>query len=108
MSLIQPVTADALEARLREPGPIVVDFYQATCAPCRALEPRLERFAQQVERSVPVYRVDADRDMAVAQRFEVTSLPTVVFFREGTVVERLDGLITEAALRTAFDRVVKP
>ena len=84
--------------------PCALDFYQASCPPCRALEPRLERMAQQYEGRLRVYRIDIDRDMPVAERFVVKSIPTVLVFRDGREVARLDGLITDHALTAAFDR----
>ncbi len=83
---------------------VVLDFYQASCPPCHALEPRLERVAAQYRRRVPVLRVDIDRDMAVAERFQVMSIPTVLILRGGREVERLDGLIHEPDLAAAFER----
>jgi thioredoxin 1 len=66
---VQTVTADDVELKvLRSPGPAVLDFYQAGCPPCQVLEPRLGRVAEQYAGRVPVYRVDIDRDMAVAER----------------------------------------
>ncbi len=62
-------------------GPVIVDFYQASCAPCRALEPRLRH---------------------VAQRFRAA--PTSLVLRDGHEIERLDGLITESNLVAAFER----
>jgi len=84
-------------------GPVIVDFYQASCAPCRALEPRLRHVAQRF-RAAPVYRVDVDRDLPIAQRFVVNSLPTSLVLRDGHEIERLDGLITESNLVAAFER----
>ncbi len=105
---IQTVTADQVESKvLRSPGPVVLDFYQASCPPCRVLEPRLEHVAEQYAGRVPVYRVDIDRDMAVAERFKVMSIPTLVILWNGREVERLDGLITEADLRAAFERAAR-
>lgn len=89
---------------LRPPGLVALDFYQASCPPCRALEPRLRRVAERYAGRVSVYRVDIDRDLPTAERFGVDSIPTVVVFRNGREVQRLDGLITEDDLRTAFDR----
>ncbi len=94
-------------AVLRAPGPVILDFYQATCPPCRVLEPRLARVAEQYAGRLSVYRVDIDRDMAVAERFNVMSIPTVLVVRNGREVERLDGLITEAGLRAAFERATR-
>jgi thioredoxin len=105
---VQTVTADDVELKvLRLPGPAVLDFYQASCPPCRMLEPRLERAAEQYTGRLPVYRMDIDRDMAVAERFPVMSIPTLLILRNGQEVERLDGLITEADLEAAFDRATR-
>ncbi len=105
MTGIATLTSGELErVVLRAPGPAALDFYQASCPPCRVLEPRLERVARQYAGRVAVYRVDVDTDLAVAERFGVQSLPTVLVFRDGAEVERLDGRITEAQLQAAFAR----
>jgi thioredoxin len=105
---IQTVTTEDVESKvLRSPGPVILDFYQTSCPPCHVLEPRLERVAEQYRDRVPVYRVDIDRDLAVAERFKVMSIPTLLILRNGQEVERLDGLITEADLRAAFERIAR-
>ncbi len=105
MATIEPLTPSELESKVIEaPGPVALDFYQASCAPCRTLEPRLERIARQYAGRLPVYRVDIDRDLAVAERFGVRSIPTVLVLRAGKERERLDGLIREADLAAAFER----
>ncbi len=107
MARVGTVSAADIEPKvLRAEGPVVLDFYQATCPPCRVLEPRLERVAREYEGRLPVYRVDIDHDLPVAQRFAVMSIPTVLILKDSQEVERLDGLITEQDLRAAFDRAV--
>ncbi len=92
MSEIQAISGPDVEAKvLQARGPVAVDFYQATCPPCHVLEPRLERVAQQYRGRLPVYRVDIDRDLQVAARFGVMSIPTVLVVQAGKEVERLDG-----------------
>ena len=98
--------ADIESKVLRSPIPAILDFYQASCAPCRALEPRLERAAQHHTGRVTVYRVDLEIDMSVAERFRVTSIPTVIAFRDGKEVDRLDGLITGEQLEEAFQKAI--
>jgi len=101
------IAANDLETKvLKAPGAVALDFYQANCPPCRTFEPRLERIARQYEGRLPVYRVDIDRDMPVAERFGVKSIPTILVIRGGEEVARLDGLITDRELTTAFDREV--
>lgn len=105
--VIQHLSANDLESRvLRAHGPAALDFYQASCPPCRVLEPRLARVAAQYAGQVPVYRIDIDRDLQVAERFGVMSLPTVLIVRDGQEIERLDGLITEPQLKAAFDQAL--
>ena len=107
MPSIETLTSDKLEAQaLHTTQPLALDFYQASCAPCRTLEPRLERVAQQFAGRLPVYRVDIERDMAVTERFGVRSIPTVLILREGKEIERLDGLITDDDLKAAFERAI--
>lgn len=99
------IKADEFDSKiLRAQGPVFLDFYQATCAPCRALEPRLERVAQQFAGRMLLYRVDIERDLSIANRLNVKSIPTVLVIRDGKEIERLDGLITTEQLQAAFDR----
>jgi thioredoxin 1 len=108
MASIEPLTNDDIESSvLQAPGPIALDFYQAGCTPCRALEPRLERVAAQYLGRVRVYRVDIARDWLMAERFGVKSLPTVLIVHAGREVGRLDGLIRERELSAAFERATR-
>ncbi len=102
---IETITSDDIQSRVPEAsGPVALDFYGESCPPCRTLEPRLERVARRYEGRLPVYRVDAECDIAIAESFGVTSLPTVLVFCDGEEVERLDGLIREEDLADAFER----
>jgi len=84
MASIETLASDRLDANaFHRTSPVALDFYQASCPPCRTLEPRLERLAEQYVGRLPVYRVDIECDMAVAKRFRVQSIPTVLLLREG-------------------------
>jgi copper chaperone CopZ len=84
MASTETVTSAQIESSLLQtPEPVALDFYQASCAPCRVLEPRLERVAEQYVGQLPVYRVDIDRDMPVAERFGVMSLPIMLILHPG-------------------------
>jgi thioredoxin 1 len=100
-------SADLQVKAIEASGPVIIDFYQASCAPCRVLGPRLARVAERYRDIVPVYRVDIDRDLLIAKRFGVMSLPTVLVLHAGREAERLDGLITESDLTAAFERAIR-
>lgn len=105
--MIELLSADDFEARALEADTLIaLDFYQESCRPCHALTPRLERVAKAFEGRVRVYRIDIDRDMPLAERFGVMSLPTVLILKGGREVARLDGLIREADLKQAFEETL--
>ncbi len=108
MPIIETLESGDVQSKVLEAqGPVALDFYGESCPPCRALEPRLERVAQRFEGRLPVFRVDAERDLSVAENFSVTGLPIVLVFREGREVECLDGLIKEDELASAFERAAE-
>jgi thioredoxin-like negative regulator of GroEL len=82
-------------------GLVLLDFWQASCAPCRALEPRLERFAEANPSHFTGYRIDVDTDTDTVTRYGVMSIPTIVLLRDGHEIVRLDGLIREQDLEEA-------
>lgn len=83
-------------------GLVLLDFWQASCAPCRALEPRLERFAWTQRGAFTGYRIDVDTDQATPARYGVMSIPTLIWLRDGAEVARLDGLIRDTDLGRAL------
>jgi thioredoxin 1 len=104
---IETITSGEVQSKVLEaPGPVALDFYQESCPPCHILEPRLERVAEEYKDRLPVYRVDIDHDMPVAESFGVMSIPTVLVFKSGEEIERLDGLIREKDLEATFDRTI--
>lgn len=85
-------------------GLVLLDFYQETCAPCHALEPRLEAFARRHRGELDAYRIDIDTNMETARQHGVTSIPTVILLRDGREAARLDGLIRAEDLGSALER----
>lgn len=77
MANIENITSGEIQSKVLDaPGPVALDFYQESCPPCHVLEPRLEKVARRYEGLLSVYRVDVDRDLPVAESFEVMSIPT--------------------------------
>ncbi|HEX2188715.1 MAG TPA: thioredoxin [Longimicrobiaceae bacterium] len=87
----------------RASGLSVVDFSAGWCPPCRMIEPALEQLAGEYASRVEVMSLDVDANPATAARFGVRSLPTVLFFRDGAVVDRVVGAVPKSALRQRFE-----
>ncbi len=84
---------------LRSSVPVLVDVYGTYCPPCRALAPTVDRLAAEYEGKASVVKLDVEADRALAAGLQVTSVPTVIAFRNGRETGRLVGLRPESAYR---------
>lgn len=80
-------------------GTVLVDFYADWCGPCRMMTPILEKVAKEVQGNAVVGKIDIDRAQKIASQFQVTSIPTLILYKEGKEVGRLVGLRDEAAVK---------
>ena len=80
-------------------GLVMVDFWAAWCGPCRASAPVLEELVEASERRVVLIKVNVDESPPLAARYGIRSNPTILFFREGTLVDRMVGAASEAVLQ---------
>ena len=78
--------------------PVLVDFWAAWCAPCRALAPTIEAIAVKRAERARVVKLDVDRNPLATLRYRVHALPTLILFSDGKEVERLLGAVSEARL----------
>lgn len=76
---------------LQSKVPVLVDFWAAWCGPCRAIAPTLEEIASEYNGRLKVVKVDVDENQEVSIRYGVQSIPTLLMFKDGQVVERLIG-----------------
>lgn len=109
-SLATDVTVETFDREVLESDrPVIVDFWAEWCGPCHALDPVLERIAEERHDEVKLVKVNIDEQQAIAQRFGVASIPTMILFRNGepaaaavgaqpkTMLERSLGLTPAAA-----------
>jgi len=87
--------------------PVLVDFWAPWCGPCRLQLPILERLASDAGDAYRVYKVNVDDHSQLAARFGITSIPTLLLFREGKLVRRFTGLQQEGVLRQALQEAAK-
>lgn len=84
----------------RSSVPVLVDFWAEWCAPCRLLAPLVENLSNEYGEKLAVCKIDIDSSPKVAARFGITSLPTLILFRDGSPVGRHVGVATPVKLRS--------
>ena len=87
------------EALAANEGLAMVDFWAEWCGPCRAIAPILEELAEASEGRVTLVKVNVDENPGLAARYGIRSIPTILFVKEGTVVDRVVGAASKAVLQ---------
>ena len=86
------ITTENFETEvLQSTQPVIVDFYADWCGPCKMIAPALEEIATELQGRVKVAKVNVDEESDLAQRYQIQSLPTLLFFHNGTVVSQSIG-----------------
>jgi thioredoxin 2 len=102
LPLTRPValtTSEDFDELVRDsPSPVLVDFWAAWCGPCRTVAPELEKLARERTGRVVVAKVDTEALPALAARFGIQSIPTMIMFRGGKEAERLSGAMPASAI----------
>ena len=97
------VKDDTFQAEIeQQPGLSVVDFWATWCAPCRMIAPIVEQLATDYAGKVKVAKLDVDNNQRTAAKFNVRSIPTILFFKDGKLVDQVVGAVPRPALEAKF------
>lgn len=96
--------ADFDEKVLRSDVPVLVDFWAEWCGPCKAIGPSIEQLAAEYEGKAKVVKLDVDAAPDVAGRYGVMSIPALLVFKGGKVVDQMVGAAPKATIAQLIDR----
>src|SRR5438309_3826948 len=88
-------------------GPVLVDFWAEWCGPCRTLAPIVEAIAEQYGDAARVYKLNVDDSPAVAQRYGIHAIPTLILLQDGAEKDRILGLASQEEISSMIDRYIR-
>jgi len=85
---------------------VLVDFWAPWCGPCRAIAPILEELAGSFEDKIKIMKCNVDENPATPGQYEIRSIPTLLFFKDGKVVEQIIGITAKSNLEDAINKIL--
>ena len=102
--IVHVISKEEFEKEINTNIPVVVDFFATWCNPCRMQTPILEEFKNELGDKIKILKIDVDEVENLAIKFNVSSIPTIMVFKNGEIVEKTVGLTPKTSLS---DMVIK-
>ena len=87
-------------------GVVLVDFFATWCGPCKMLSPVLEQVSEELAGKVEIVKVDVDQDGDLAAQFGIMSVPTMIVFKDGQPVGKMQGYVPAPQLKEALEKML--
>lgn len=101
------ITDANFEAEVKQSNiPVLLDFWAPWCNPCKMIVPMIERLSIEFAGKIKIGKMDIDANPNIPSTFGVRSIPTLLFFKNGQMVEQVVGVIPEAQIKKVIEKVI--
>ena len=100
------ITKENFQEVLSSELPVVIDFWAEWCGPCRMIAPVLDELAKELAGKLKVAKVNVDENQEVAAKYHIRSIPTLLVFKNGEVVNQLVGALPKDKIAEQLDRAL--
>jgi len=99
------LTSENFDATVNE-GVVMIDFWAPWCGPCRMIAPVIEELAEDYAGKAKICKVNTDEEQELAMRFGIRSIPTIIFMKDGEIVDQMIGAASKAAFADKLDSLL--
>lgn len=103
MAILHLTDANFKEEVLNSDQTVLVDFWATWCGPCKMIAPFIEDLAKEYEGKIKVGKVDVDENAKIATQYGIMSIPTLMFFKKGQIVEQVVGGVSKADIKKKIE-----
>lgn len=100
------ITDENIKELINSGKPVVIDFWAEWCGPCRLVGPFIEELAKEYEGKVIVGKMDVDDNVETPQVYGIRNIPTILFFKDGQIVDKQVGAAQKSALAAKIDALL--
>ncbi len=106
MSIVHFTDANFKKEALESSLPVLVDFWAPWCGPCKMIGPLVEELSKEYEGKVKIGKLNVDENAKIATHYGIMSIPTLIFLKDGKIMEQAVGVLSKAELRKKVEALI--
>jgi thioredoxin 1 len=104
--ITEATTANWDNEVLKAQGLVMIDFWAAWCGPCRMISPTVEELAKEYAGKIKVMKLNTDENSEIASKYKIMGIPTIMFFKDGSTMDHIVGVVPKQQLKTKIDSLL--